>query len=126
MSPQSIETRLEKLEQRVTILEQLPASIDGLTLQIVQLREEMHVALSASATSLEASLRKEIRAGDEKTRRVLREEFQDGFQQLRRGLKDVRDEVTAVSTKADELIGRARMLYEDMKATLALLREGRN
>jgi hypothetical protein len=115
MSPQSIESRVEKLEQRVTILEQLPARIDGLTLQIVQLREEVHMAISASATSLEVSLRGEIRAGDA----ALHNQFQVGFEGLRR-------EITVVSIKADELIGRARMLYEDMKTTLALLREGRN
>jgi hypothetical protein len=87
MPPQTIETRLEQLEQRVTILEQLPARIDDLTLQIVQLREEMLAAISASETSLEASLRKEIRAGDK------------------------------------EVMSHARVLYEDLKVTLALIKE---
>ncbi|MBZ5559765.1 MAG: hypothetical protein LAO77_21060 [Acidobacteriia bacterium] len=81
----------------MTALEQLPSRIDDLTLQIVQLREEMHLAISASETSLRA----EIRAGDEETRRV-------------------------VLVKTDEILGQAKMLYEDMKATLALLREGWN
>ena len=98
MSPQTIESRLETLEQRVTILEQLPARIDGLTLQIVQLREEMHVEFSA----VRAELREEIRAGDEETRRLLREEIRAGDK---------------------EVMSHARVLYEDLKATLALIKE---
>lgn len=77
MSPQSIESRLEKLEQRVTVLERIPARIDGLTLQIVQLREEMHAAISASAASVEASLREEIRAGNDKIMSQARTLYED-------------------------------------------------
>ena len=110
MSPQSIEKRLEKLEQRVTVLEQLPARIDGLTLQIVQLREEMLAAISASETSL----RDEIRAGDDGTRRVLHEEFH-------RECALLRDEIRA---NGDRVMNQSRTLYEDMKATLALTEEG--
>jgi hypothetical protein len=98
MPPQSLESRIEQLERRVTILEQLPGRIDGLTLQIVQLREEMHAAFSAS----EASLEEKIRAGDEETRRVLREEIRAGDK---------------------EVMSHARVLYEDLKANLALIRE---
>jgi chromosome segregation ATPase len=65
MSPQSIEARLEKLEQRVTALERLPARIDDLTLQILQLREELHVEFSA--------MRSEMNAGDESIRREMHE-----------------------------------------------------
>ena len=94
MSPQSIEARLEKLEQRVTALEQLPARIDDLTLQIVQLREELHVEFSA--------MRSEMNAGDEETRRALREEIRAGDK---------------------EIMSHARVLYEDMKTALALIKE---
>jgi hypothetical protein len=68
----------------------------------VQLREEMHAAISASETSLEASLRREIRAGDEETRRVLREGIRAGD---------------------EEVMSHARVLHEDLKASLALIRE---
>ena len=47
MSPQTLVRRVEKLEERVTILEELPARIDDLTLQISQLREEMRGEFSA-------------------------------------------------------------------------------
>ena len=62
MQPQTLEARVDRLEQRVTILEQLPARVDALTLQVSQLREEMHAQFSASHTSL----REEIRTGDER------------------------------------------------------------
>ena len=48
----------------MTILEQLPARVDALALQVSQLRDEMHAEFSA--------VRGEIEAGDEETRRVLR------------------------------------------------------
>ncbi len=73
MSLQSLEGRVEQLEERVTILEQLPARVDALTLQIVQLREEMHTAISASETSL----REEIRAGNDKIMSQARTLYED-------------------------------------------------
>ena len=65
MPPQTLAARTERLEERVTALEELPARIEALTLQVSQLREEMHAEFSA--------VRTEIRAGDEETRRVLGE-----------------------------------------------------
>jgi predicted phage tail protein len=65
MTTAKLLTRLEILEQRVTALEAMPARLDALSVQIQQLRQQMHDGLSA--------LREEIRAGDEETRRVLRE-----------------------------------------------------
>ena len=67
MPPESVETRLERLEQRVTAIEQLPARMDSLELQIVQLRAEMRVECSA--------VRRDIAAADEGTRGSLREEI---------------------------------------------------
>ena len=66
MPPQPLSTRVERLEQRMTALEELPAQVGALESQIVQLRGEMHGEFAA--------LRMEMRAGDEETRRVLREE----------------------------------------------------
>lgn len=73
MSLQSLEGRVEQLEERVTILEQLPARVDALTLQVLQLREEMHTAISASETSL----REEIRAGNDKIMSQARTLYED-------------------------------------------------
>jgi hypothetical protein len=47
MPPQTVESRLDSLEKRVTTLERLPVRIDGLTLQVSQLRAEMRAGFSA-------------------------------------------------------------------------------
>jgi galactokinase len=96
MPPQTLVRRVEKLEERVTILEELPARIDDLTLQISQLREEMRGEFAA--------VRAEIRAGDEETRRVLREEIHDGNERV---------------------LSRVRVLHEELVARFALIEEGR-
>jgi hypothetical protein len=103
MPLQSVETRLEKLEQRVTVLEQLPARIDGLTLQIVQLRGEMHAAFSAR----EASLREEIRAGDN----VIRREMHELHDLTMKAIGDVHT--------------RMLVLHENVLERIALTQEGK-
>ena len=40
MPPQTLERHVESLEQRVTVLEQLPARVDHLAVQISQLRDD--------------------------------------------------------------------------------------
>lgn len=118
MSPQSLESRVEKLEARVTILEQLPARFDALTLQIVQLREEMHAAISASQTSL----REEIRAGDEETRRSLREEIRAGDEETRLEMH----ELHALTMKAiGDVHTRMLVLHENVLERIALTQEGK-
>ena len=47
MQPQTLDARVERLEKRVTILEHLPARVEELAGQILQLREEMHAEFSA-------------------------------------------------------------------------------
>lgn len=78
--------RVEMLEQKVQSLETLPARVEAVELQIVQLRDEMRGEFSAvrqemnamgSALGMEIravdeALRAEIRAGDEETRRYMR------------------------------------------------------
>ena len=89
MQPQSLDARVERLEKRVSALEELPARVDALTLQISQLREEMHVAFSATNTRIESL--------DQQLGR------QSGQ------IESVREELTA----------RMRMLHEDVIARLA-------
>ena len=96
MAMQVLVKRVDSVEERVTRLEELPARIDAVTLQVSQLRDEMHVEFS--------TVRGEIRAGDEETRRTLREEIRTGL---------------------DQVMTQARVLHEDQKAALALFSEGR-
>ena len=102
MARQTLSLRVDRLEERVTILEQLPDRIDAVKSQILQLREEMHREFS--------NVRDDIRSADEETRRVLGAEMR----QLREDFRSV----------ADEIMGQARTLYEDMNATLKILCEG--
>ena len=66
--PQDLEKRVEILEDRVDLLEQLPARVAGLESQVVQLRDEMRAEFSAVRTEL----RQEIRTGDQETQRLMR------------------------------------------------------
>jgi hypothetical protein len=110
MGRQALSLRVDRLEERVTIFEQLPARIDAVESQILQLREEMHREFS--------SVRDEIRTGDEGVVRTLREEIRTGDEETRRVL---RAEMRAI---ADEIMAQARMLYEDMNAKLKIIQEG--
>jgi len=114
MEPQTLESRVESLEQRVTLLEQLPARVDALTLQVSQLRDEMHAEFSA--------VRGEIRAGDEETRRVLREEMGSLEVRLR---EDMRVLSATITAGHQEIMAQARTLYEDMQRKSDILEEGR-
>ena len=95
MPRQTLERRVDGLEQRVTSLEALPGRMDRLELQIVQLRAEMRDEFSAIRGGIQAGdgetrrvLREEIRVGDEETRRVLREEIRVGDEETRRVLRE--------------------------------------
>ena len=125
MPRQSVVARIERLEARVTTLEELPGRVDALSTQISNLREEMHREFSNVPAEIRAgdeetrrSLREEIRAGDEDTRRVLRDEIRSGDEETRRVL---RAEIRHV---ADEIMGQARMLHEDLAAKLKTIRPG--
>jgi|tagenome__1003787_1003787.scaffolds.fasta_scaffold20730889_2 hypothetical protein len=96
MATQTLAARMDNVEQRIARLEELPARVDALGVQISQLREEMRGDFSA--------VRDEIRAGDEETRRVLRDEIRTGLA---------------------EVMAQARTLHEDQRAALALIAEGR-
>jgi len=109
MPSQTLVHRVESLEQRVTSLEQLPTRIDGLAVQISQLRDEMRAEFSAvqneiiaGDTQVVTTLRGEIREGDERVITTLREEIREGDERV---------------------MTQARVLYEDLKATLAVIHE---
>ena len=96
MPPETFVGRVESLESRVIVLEQLPEKLDALALQISQMRNEMRGEFSA--------LRSEIRTGDEETRRVLRDEIRAGDERV---------------------MTQARVLHEDAISRIALIAEGR-
>ena len=110
MATQTLAARVDSLEQRVTHLEELPARVDALTLQVSQLRDEMRVEFSA--------VRSEIRTGDENTCRTLRDEIRAGDENTCRTL---RDEIRAGDARVME---QARVLHEDVVSRLALIQEG--
>ena len=68
MQERSIIERVEILKRKVELLEELPARVTAVELQLVQLRDEMRV----ESSSTREQLRAEIRAGDEETRRFMR------------------------------------------------------
>ena len=79
MPPQTIESRVGKLEHHVTNLQQLPARIDALSAQISQLQEDIGARFSATEERILAQVRvlhedvisrlALIQAGQRKTRR---------------------------------------------------------
>lgn len=80
----------------MTVLEQLPARMDHLAVQISQLGDEMRAEFSA--------VRNDIVAGDERVVTSLREE---------------------IRATAEEIIRHARMLHEEALSRIALMGEGR-
>lgn len=70
--PQDLEKRVEILEDKVELLEQLPARVGALESQVLQLRDEMRAEFSVTRSELRSELRQEIRDGDEETRRLMR------------------------------------------------------
>jgi predicted transcriptional regulator len=75
MPRQSVENKLERLERRVTEIEQLPARMDRLESQIAQLRTEMRDEFSA--------VRGEIRIGDVMIVTTLTEQIEESRRHTR-------------------------------------------
>ena len=96
MAQESLETRMNRVERRVEILERLPDRVTAVESQIVQLRDEIRSEFSA--------VHAEIRAGDEETRRVLRERMESLFDANERHM---------------------RLLHEDLVKRIARQSEGR-
>jgi len=78
MPRQGVVARVERFDERVTILEELPGRVDALSTQISQLRDDMH-----------------------------------------REFSTVRDE-------NERVMNHTRMLHEDLKADLTLIRAGQS
>ena len=130
MPPQTLEARVEGLEQRVTTFEELPARLDALSTQVSQLREEMHSGFS----NLRDELRAEIRAGDDQVMDHARElqgsltlEIQAGDERVMNwGRGNFEDLRAAIEAGDERVMNHARMLSEDLKADIKLIREGQS
>jgi hypothetical protein len=68
MADDALVTRVEILETKMELLENLPDRVSAVELQIVHLRSEMH----EQSLVVRKALRTEIRVGDEETRRYMR------------------------------------------------------
>ena len=105
MQERSVIERIQVLEQNVAALEELPARVSAVELQIVQLRDEMRVEFSATR----GELRGEMRA------------MQEG---LRGEISAVHQELVALITHTTEETRRGmRVLHEDLKSTIKTLGE---
>ena len=107
MNAPSLEDRMDNLERIVEPLRGLPDRVTALEVQVVQLRTEMRGEFSA--------VQIEMRAGDEETRRTLRDEIRAGDEETRRAL---RDEIAALGT-------HMRVLHEDLVERISRIQEGR-
>ena len=85
MAGKSLDQRVDMLERRTEILEQLPERVTALETQIVQLRDEMRAEFSAT--------RAQARAGDERVVLTLRQEIRDGDEETRRFMRILHEEV---------------------------------
>jgi hypothetical protein len=91
MAVRNLTERVEVLEMKVEVLEQLPARMSALESQIVQLRTEMRGEFSAvrdEMRNLEGTVRQEMRVLNQETRtemRVLHEEVLDRIARIGEG-----------------------------------------
>ena len=111
MAQESLEVRMDRLEKRVGILEQLPERVTALESQIVLLRDEMRSEFSA--------VRGEIRDGDEQVIKTLRDEIRAGDEETRRVLSE------RMESLFDENERHMRLLHEDLVERIARTGEGR-
>ena len=84
MPQESLEKRVEKLEDAMTGFAGLPPQVAELASRVSQLGGEMRVGFSA--------IRDEIRAGDEQTKRELREEIRAGDGETRKQARELHDD----------------------------------
>lgn len=98
MSRETTESRVDSLEIRMTQLEQLPARIDNLASQVVQLRTEMRSEFS-----------------------TVRGEIAEQGKTLR---GEIAEQGKALSAKIDDQGTQMRVLHEEVIGRIALLQEG--
>lgn len=109
MAPQTLEKRVDVLEQRVRALDGLPSQVAQLTLKISQLHQEMQNGFSA------------LRDADGKLQRDI-----NAVRKRMNGLH--KEAMTAIRTSKEEVLKEVlthmRVMHEDLRLQIALLREG--
>jgi hypothetical protein len=124
--------RVEILEEKVEHLEQLPARIDSIELQILQFRDEVRLEFSA----MRQEFRQELREGLEGVRGGLRDELRREMRELHaQAITRIALTEQALLHEMGQLDERAasrdvetrrmmRVLYEDLTARIAAIGEG--
>ena len=138
MASQTIEERVDVVEQRVTALNALPARVDALSTQIVDLRGEMRTEFSASRAEMHAefsTVRGEARSEFAASRGEMQSEFlairggerdaeTPSLCSLKNDIGDLRDTLRKeIQENGDRVMGQVRVLHEDLVARIALLGE---
>jgi hypothetical protein len=109
VSAESVENRLEKLERRVTTLEELPERIDRLELQILQFRGEMRAEFSA--------VRTEIRDGDVMVVTELTEQIEEALRHTSVLFEDAVGRITVVGEGLAALAEKVETLSLSVERT---------
>ena len=112
MQPQSLDRRVEGLETRVTTLEQLPARIDAIEGQIVQLRTHMDGQFSTVFERFDGI-----------DRRL--DSMDARFGGIDRRLDSMDARFDGIDARLDETNRRISVLHEDVNSRLVLIAEGR-
>jgi hypothetical protein len=102
MPERTLAARVENHEERLALLEALPARVGAVELQIRQLRGEIGEQFSA----IRQELRAEIKAEGEAIRTELRTEIREGDEETRRYMRVLHEEVLARISTIQE--GRPR------------------
>jgi hypothetical protein len=102
MPERTLAARVENHEERLALLEALPARVTGVELQIRQLRTEMGEQFSA----IRQELRVEIKAEGEVVRSELRRQIRDGDEETRRYMRVLHEEVLARIATIQEGLSR--------------------
>ena len=129
MASQTIEERVDVVEQRVTALNALPARVDALSTQIVDLRGEMRTEFSASRAEMHAefsTVRGEARSEFAASRGEMQSEFlairggerdaeTPSLCSLKNDIGDLRDTLRKeIQENGDRVMGQVRVLHEDL------------
>jgi uncharacterized coiled-coil DUF342 family protein len=120
MPPQTIERRVEKLEEQMTTLQQLPARMDALSVQISQTREDLGAKISTMDAKI-STMGAKISTMDARVSTM--DARVSGMDARISGTeKSLREEILS---SGDRILTRVRMLHEDVISRLALIQEGR-
>ena len=120
--PQTIERRVETLERRVTKLEKIPAMVEGVTGQILQLRAEMASEFSA--------VRREARAAEKKLRHEIgrmheheMKEIIDRGDNLANGIITVRQELHGFREEMRSEMHEVRSAIDEVRSGLKAIHD---